>query len=81
MKTTESKGDAEQQMLDMKNVHVQLAHHFVEDAMKHFNAGNIGRALVCIDCANDHRELALDSLTITEMIAHHKAVMASMEAE
>lgn len=77
METTESKGDAEQQMLDMRNVQVRVARNFVEEAMKHFNAGNIGRALVCIDLANDHRELAYDSLTGEALILHHKAVLAS----
>ena len=54
--------EAKQRTLTLDNSRVSLAKSFCEDALEHFSQGRIGRALTCIDLANEFRQDAIDQL-------------------
>ena len=54
--------EAKQRTLTLDDSGVRLAKSFCEDALEHFAQGRIGRALTCIDLANEFRQHAIDEL-------------------
>lgn len=59
--------EAQQRTLTLDDSNVRLAKYFCETALEHFANGEIGRALTCVNIANDLRQDALEALTLEEL--------------